>query len=108
VFWDGLDRSRIDEEYFKNFVEFNENLASLKGLARLIFSEVVLTRPYRIYWRKRFLKKIDDSGEPDLTPESGYASHHIPYGERFTADKYVIIAVSPFSGAVIPAVFGES
>ncbi|RYP42706.1 hypothetical protein DL767_000075 [Monosporascus sp. MG133] len=87
VYWDCLDRTRIDEEYFRSFVEYYNDLSSLKGLARLIFSEVVLTRDYNHYWRKRYLKKFDDGGEPALAPESGYATHNIPYGERFTADK---------------------
>ncbi|KAH8806113.1 ankyrin repeat protein [Xylogone sp. PMI_703] len=87
VFWDGLDRSQIDEEYFRRFVEDFGDLKSLQGLARLIFSEAILARDYNPYWRKRHLKKFDDGGEPTFTPESGYASHDVPYAERFTAER---------------------
>ncbi|KAI1271374.1 ankyrin repeat protein [Xylaria sp. FL0933] len=87
VFCDSLERSRIDQSYFEEFVYNVEDLSKLTGLARLVFSEAVLNRPYRSYWRKRYLQKIDDGGEPALTTPSGYASHDIPYGEQFTADK---------------------
>ncbi|KAF9224651.1 hypothetical protein BS17DRAFT_816863 [Gyrodon lividus] len=87
VFWDSLERSRIDQQEFENFVQSFENHTKLTGLARLIFSEVILARTDDNYRRKRCLKKFDESGEPALTAPSGYASHDIPYGERFTADR---------------------
>ncbi|KAF3764592.1 hypothetical protein M406DRAFT_107219 [Cryphonectria parasitica EP155] len=91
VFWGPLDRSQIQKDYIKEFAEFDEdapNLGNLQGLARLIYSEIALSKDRsRPYYRKRFLKKFDDGGEPALTPSSGYASHDIPYGERFTADR---------------------
>ncbi|RYO99636.1 hypothetical protein DL766_009363 [Monosporascus sp. MC13-8B] len=87
VFWDCLDRTRINEDNFWPIVEDFKGLASLKGLARLIFSEIVLSKHNDGYRRKRVLKKFDNGGEPALTPESGYASIDIPYGKRFTADR---------------------
>lgn len=86
VYWDALDRKRV-----RNMdIDFDDDLIrqELTGLARLLFSEHVLKKGTASpYWLKRALKKFDDGGEPMLTTPSGYASHDIPYGERFTADK---------------------
>jgi hypothetical protein len=90
VFWDSLERSRIKAEHFTPFVE---DLGDVTGLARLVFSEMIIAGKNNRgggYYRKRFLKKFDDGGEPTLTTSSGYAIHDIPYGERFTANRYAL------------------
>jgi hypothetical protein len=46
-------------------------------------------REDREYYQKRRLKKIEESRDPLLTTPSGYAVLEIPYGERFTAARFV-------------------
>jgi hypothetical protein len=58
----------------------------VQGLARLIFFEEILKKFVNPYRRRRLLKTIDENGEPT---HSGYATLEIPYGERFTATRYV-------------------
>uniref|UniRef100_A0A8H7NNZ4 Uncharacterized protein n=1 Tax=Bionectria ochroleuca TaxID=29856 RepID=A0A8H7NNZ4_BIOOC len=80
VYWDSLERSRIDEFIFQG----DQNPSELHGLARLLFFEESI-RNYgdeQNYQKRRRLKKIQDV--EDSAP-SGYADHEIPYGERFTA-----------------------
>lgn len=83
VYWDSLDRSRVKEIYVEN----DESPRELTGLARLILSEQNLREYINSYRLKRALKRYDDGGEPVLTAPSGYASHEIPYGEKFTAER---------------------
>jgi hypothetical protein len=85
VYWDSLKRSRINAENCSP----KSNPQILTGLSRLIFFENILKGRRDPYRRKRLLKTIDDSGEPTLATPSGYATLEIPYGERFTATKYV-------------------
>ncbi|CAH0048968.1 unnamed protein product [Clonostachys solani] len=80
VYWDFLERSRIDKFIFQG----DQNPSELHGLARLLFFEESI-RNYgddQNYQKRRRLKKIQDV--EDSAP-SGYADHEIPYGERFTA-----------------------
>ncbi|KAK6948900.1 hypothetical protein Daesc_008971 [Daldinia eschscholtzii] len=83
VYWDSLDRSRVKKIY----VDEEDDPREITGLARLILSEQYLRRYINPYRLKRALKRYDDGGEPLLTAPSGYASHEIPYGERFTAER---------------------
>ncbi|OTB19331.1 hypothetical protein K445DRAFT_193479 [Daldinia sp. EC12] len=83
VYWDSLDRSRVKKIY----VDEEDDPREITGLARLILSEQYLRRYIHPYRLKRALKRYDDGGEPLLTAPSGYASHEIPYGERFTAER---------------------
>lgn len=84
VYWDSLDRSRVKDIN----LDYDDDPRDLTGLARLIRSEETLrrdkTRPYRL---KRSLKRLDDGGDPTMTAPSGYATHEIPYGEKFTAER---------------------
>lgn len=85
MYWDSLERSRIDEFIFQG----DQNPSELHGLARLLFFEESI-RNYgdeQNYQKRRRLKKIQDV--EDSAP-SGYADHEIPYGERFTAPRYHI------------------
>lgn len=82
MYWDSLERSRIDEFIFQG----DQNPSELHGLARLLFFEESI-RNYgddQNYQKRRRLKKIQDV--EDSAP-SGYADHEIPYGERFTAPR---------------------
>ncbi|KAI1356633.1 ankyrin repeat protein [Xylaria sp. FL0043] len=89
VFWDSLDRLRINIK----FPPFVYNLRRPQGLARLLFSEQLIEkreeewrlRWRRNYWKIRSLKKIDDKGEPSLSAPSGYATYNIPYTKLATA-----------------------
>ena len=94
VYWDELERFRIKKI---DYDPSEQKQRELTGLAKLIFSETVLentngVRGNRQRWKlRRSLKKIDDGNDPSMMPEesSGYANHHIPYGERTTAAMYV-------------------
>lgn len=100
VYWDALDRSRIEIEFDLE----EENVPKLQGLARLLYSEARLENIYNVdkrihattrrkfQWIMKYnLKKFDDSGDPNMVAEksSGYAEHKLPYGRRLTADEYV-------------------
>ncbi|PWY90954.1 hypothetical protein BO70DRAFT_307386 [Aspergillus heteromorphus CBS 117.55] len=91
VFWESLDRSRIDMGLFRSLYEGRElQPKKLKGLARLILSEMVLEykqRPYDRYLIKRALKKLDDARDPEFLAPTVYTSLEIPYTTQFTADK---------------------
>ncbi|KAM4060509.1 ankyrin repeat protein [Hirsutella rhossiliensis] len=93
VFWDGLERERIDEQFFRDFAADYRKLSRLTGLARLIFSEAVLGRGAQEWYRwRRLMRRLDSGGEPALAAPSGYATLDIPYGRLFTAKsvcKYV-------------------
>ncbi|KAI0853477.1 hypothetical protein F5Y00DRAFT_270644 [Daldinia vernicosa] len=107
VYWDSLDRSRVKKIY----VDPDESPRELTGLARLILSEQRLRKYIDSYRLKRALKRYDDGGEPVLTAPSGYASHEIPYGEKFTAQRvrqYVIEhAKEPYRFGTIHEVTGQ-
>ncbi|KAI1643377.1 uncharacterized protein F4817DRAFT_350105 [Daldinia loculata] len=107
VYWDSLDRSRVKEIYVEN----DESPRELTGLARLILSEQNLREYINSYRLKRALKRYDDGGEPVLTAPSGYASHEIPYGEKFTAERvrqYVIEhSKEPYMFGTIHEVTGQ-
>ncbi|KAI1798565.1 hypothetical protein F4811DRAFT_548003 [Daldinia bambusicola] len=79
VYWDSLDRSRVKR------VTYYDDCWPITGLARLILSEQHLQMgpdPYRL---RRAMKRYDDGGEPIMTAPSGYATHEVPYGAKFTA-----------------------
>lgn len=83
AYWHELDRTRVDPKKCTR----TEESPDLQGLARLIFFEGLLKKFVNPYRRKRLLKTIDENGEPT---HSGYATLEIPYGERFTATRYVL------------------
>jgi hypothetical protein len=90
VYWTSLERSRIDP--CRCSIDTFDDSRQLTGLARLIFFEERIRNynSWRLtkYQRERRDKKIEDAGEPMLTLPSGYARHEVPYGERFTANRY--------------------
>ncbi|KAI1464320.1 uncharacterized protein F4812DRAFT_442994 [Daldinia caldariorum] len=83
VYWDALDRSRVKRHFF----DLDEGRGQITGLARLVLSEHDLRRGPRPYQLRRSMKRYDDGGEPLLATPSGYATHEIPYSERFTAQR---------------------
>jgi hypothetical protein len=89
AYWDSLDRSQI------NMVKctLDAKPKKLKGLARLIFLEFVVAQygDQRKYHQLRRLKKIQETGSEPT--HSGYASHEIPYGQRFTAPRYASLSL---------------
>jgi hypothetical protein len=101
VYWDSLERSRIKAEDFGP----NSDPTNLTGLSRLIFLENILQEHRDVYRRKRLLKTIDESGEPALTSPSGYASHEIPYGEKFTAAMYSLSRSFAFISRLVSRLF---
>lgn len=84
MYCNSLDRSKI------NMVKctLDAKPEELKGLARLLFLEFIVAQygDQRNYYQLRRLKKIQETGSEPT--HSGYASHEIPYGQRFTAPKY--------------------
>lgn len=86
AYWPLLDRSKINPG---RCVRTEEN-PQVYGLSRLILFEKALTyrsRGHRAsYKQKRRLKKIDENGEPT---HSGYAALEVPYGQKFSAGRYV-------------------
>ncbi|KAI1444280.1 hypothetical protein F5Y02DRAFT_390306 [Annulohypoxylon stygium] len=114
VYWDALDRSRIEIEFDLE----EENVPKLQGLARLLYSEARLENIYNVdkgihattrrkfQWIMKYnLKKFDDSGDPNMVAEksSGYAEHKLPYGRRLTADD---IRSAVIQHATSPYMFG--
>lgn len=82
AYWEALDRGRVDPSKCTRTKES----PNVKGLARLIFFEKMLETFGNPYRRQRLLKTIDENGEPT---HSGYATLEVPYGERFTATRYI-------------------
>ncbi|KAI1370866.1 hypothetical protein F4677DRAFT_450940 [Hypoxylon crocopeplum] len=108
VYWKHLDRSRVQKIWLDN----DDDPSEITGLARLILSEQNMEKNTDQYRVKRALKRYDDGGEPILTAPSGYATHEIPYGEKFTADRirrFVIgHAKEPYMFGTIEEVTGQS
>ncbi|KAI1454775.1 hypothetical protein F4805DRAFT_438391 [Annulohypoxylon moriforme] len=109
VYWDKLDRSQIVITFDEDDDDY-EGHKDLTGLARLLFSESVLRKIRKKgdhnRWRmKANLKKLDDSGDPNLVAEtsSGYANHRIVYGIRITAED---VRHNVISCATAPYMFG--
>jgi hypothetical protein len=87
IYCDSLDRSKVNLARCTIAVA---KPAELKGLARLLFLEFMVEKygSKRNYQQMRRLRKIQESGSEPT--RSGYASHEIPYGERFTATRYIL------------------
>ncbi|KAI3083872.1 hypothetical protein CBS147353_2016 [Aspergillus niger] len=90
VFWESLDRSRINMDLFEKLREHRDlHPKNVKGLARLILAEIVVSgrRPYTDSLTSRALKKLGDAQDPEFTGPTVYTSVEIPYTKRFTADR---------------------
>ncbi|SPO07204.1 uncharacterized protein DNG_09898 [Cephalotrichum gorgonifer] len=85
-YWDGLERSRISDDYFNH-----ESL----GLARLLYFEEWLRELARRSWisrvdryrTHRYKRRITDVADLGLVHASGYATHELLFGARCTAAK---------------------
>ncbi|KAI0419720.1 ankyrin repeat protein [Xylaria grammica] len=91
VFWDSLERSRINTMLLNPFINRpNES----RGLARLLIYEKMLQEDMDCWGKEaaslggRSPKSIDETGESSLQVPSEYALYEIPYGEDFTAERF--------------------
>ncbi|KAI1302747.1 ankyrin repeat protein [Xylaria venustula] len=93
VFWNSLERSRINAELFNTLIL---RLKDPKGLARLLTYEQILRAEHtgwwgkdHGYWERKPLKGIDEMCESSLSVPSEYALYEIPYDEDYTAEKFI-------------------
>ncbi|PYH37815.1 uncharacterized protein BO87DRAFT_413209 [Aspergillus neoniger CBS 115656] len=106
VFWESLDRSRVDMDLFeKLFSDRSIHPKNVKGLARLILGEIAVSGRYAYsdYLTTRALKKLDDARDPELIGPTVYTSIEVPYTKRLTADDVRSFVASHSS---IPFLFG--
>ncbi|KAI1422717.1 hypothetical protein F5Y12DRAFT_761388 [Xylaria sp. FL1777] len=89
VFWDCLERSRINTMLFKlGTCKTNE----LKGLARLLLLEQRLhdeRGKEDEYWGRRPSESISEKGESSTSVPSEYALYELPYGEDITTERFL-------------------
>ncbi|GAW23127.1 hypothetical protein ANO14919_126770 [Xylariales sp. No.14919] len=91
VFWDSLERSRINTMLFNPFIYGPHES---RGLARLLIYEQMLQENMDFSGKEAAYlgglspKSIDETGESSLQVPSEYAPHEIPYGEDLTAERF--------------------